>query len=208
MRRTKAEAEETRQNILLAAERVFFEKGVANSSLEDVAAAAGVTRGAIYWHFASKTDLFLELYRSVPLPQADMLDFDELASSEGDILTCIENAACYWLVLLGGDERRQRIMTILLRTNYTEEFEVVLRAQQELDDYHSRNFGRAFSQACRLGKLDDRWTPETASQAAKWMIKGMCNEWLLFGKRFDLAGEGVKAVRQLFAGFRAPDAPR
>ena len=59
MRRTKAEAEETRQAILAAAERVFFKKGVANSSLDEVAAAAGVTRGAIYWHFSSKTDLFI-----------------------------------------------------------------------------------------------------------------------------------------------------
>lgn len=202
MRRTKAEAEETRQSILLAAERVFFEKGVANTSLEDVAAAAGVTRGAIYWHFAHKTDLFLELYRSVPLPQADMLDFDELASSEGDILTCLENAACGWLALLTCDERRQRIMTILLRTNYTEEFEVVLQAQQELDDFHNRNFERAFNQAYRRGKLDSRWTPDTATHAAKWMIKGMCSEWLLFGKRFDLAGDGVDAVRQLFASFK------
>ncbi len=68
MRRTKAEAEETRQAILAAAERVFFKKGVANSSLDEVAAAAGVTRGAIYWHFASKTDLFIGLYQSVALP--------------------------------------------------------------------------------------------------------------------------------------------
>ena len=53
MRRTKAEAEETRNSILRAAERVFFEKGVSNASLDDVAKAAGVTRGAIYWHFSN-----------------------------------------------------------------------------------------------------------------------------------------------------------
>ena len=39
MRRTKAEAKETRQQILLAAERVFYEKGVAHASMEDVARA-------------------------------------------------------------------------------------------------------------------------------------------------------------------------
>ena len=61
MSRTKAEAEETRNSILSAAERVFFEKGVSTASLDDVAKAAGVTRGAIYWHFSNKTDLFLEL---------------------------------------------------------------------------------------------------------------------------------------------------
>ena len=62
MRRTKAEAEETRQNIILAAERVFYEKGVANSSLEDVAAVAGVTRGATrcfgHWLRSSSVQAF------------------------------------------------------------------------------------------------------------------------------------------------------
>ena len=49
MRRTKAEAAETRCSILVAAEKLFFEKGVATSTLDEIATAAGVTRGAIYW---------------------------------------------------------------------------------------------------------------------------------------------------------------
>jgi len=73
MRRTKAEAKETRQQILLAAERVFYEKGVAHASMEDVARAAGVTRGAIYWHFANRADLVLELYNSLPMPQEELI---------------------------------------------------------------------------------------------------------------------------------------
>jgi len=44
MRRTKAEAAETRCAVLTAAEQLFFEKGVANSTLDEIAAAAGVTR--------------------------------------------------------------------------------------------------------------------------------------------------------------------
>ena len=62
VRRTKEEAQETRNSILDAAERVFFEKGVSRTSLADIAQAAGVTRGAIYWHFAHKSDL---VYRNV-----------------------------------------------------------------------------------------------------------------------------------------------
>ena len=51
MRRTKEQAEQTRVAILEAAERLFLEKGVAQCSLEQIARAAGVTRGAVYWHF-------------------------------------------------------------------------------------------------------------------------------------------------------------
>ena len=45
MRRTKAEAQETRQAIIEAAEQVFFERGVARTTLEDVARAAGEAEG-------------------------------------------------------------------------------------------------------------------------------------------------------------------
>ena len=60
-RQTKAQAEQTREAILDAAEKVFYERGVARSTLEEVARVAGVTRGAIYWHFRDKLDLFLTL---------------------------------------------------------------------------------------------------------------------------------------------------
>jgi putative PEP-CTERM system TPR-repeat lipoprotein len=57
-RRTKEEAQETRNRILDFAEHVFNEKGVSRTSLDDLARAAGVTRGAIYWHFRNKAELF------------------------------------------------------------------------------------------------------------------------------------------------------
>jgi TetR/AcrR family acrAB operon transcriptional repressor len=57
-RRTKEEALETREQVLDAAELVFRERGVGHASLAEVADAAGVTRGAIYHHFASKAELF------------------------------------------------------------------------------------------------------------------------------------------------------
>src|SRR5574339_1110092 len=74
VRRTKEEAQETRSRILDAAERVFHEKGVAHASLEDIAAAAEVTRGAIYWHFKDKAELFDAMMQRVVLPAEDMLE--------------------------------------------------------------------------------------------------------------------------------------
>ncbi|UXT44500.1 TetR family transcriptional regulator [Agrobacterium tumefaciens] len=202
MRRTKAEAEETRQAILAAAERVFFKKGVANSSLDEVAAAAGVTRGAIYWHFSSKSDLFIGLYESVALPESDLLDFGDPDLKGEALLAKIEDAACNWLSLLSKDEQRQRIMTISLRTNYSDEFAPVLRAQEELDRYHKRLLEEAFERAQAEGAFNDNWTAESALGALYWLLKGMCSDWLLFGKRFDLANEGAEAVHRLMKAFR------
>ena len=57
-RRTKEDAAATRQQILDSAERVFAAKGVAHSTMADIAADAGVSRGAVYWHFDSKNAVF------------------------------------------------------------------------------------------------------------------------------------------------------
>lgn len=53
MRKTKSEAEKTRQHLLDAALEVFWRKGVTSASLQEIAEEAGVTRGALYWHFAN-----------------------------------------------------------------------------------------------------------------------------------------------------------
>lgn len=62
-RRTKKDAVETRDKILLSALDVLYERGYSNTKLVDVAERLGLTKGAVYWHFESKLDLFLTLIR-------------------------------------------------------------------------------------------------------------------------------------------------
>lgn len=72
-RKTKEEAEKTRQTLLASAFKVFNEKGYAKTTLQDIAEDAGVTRGAVYWHFKNKTDLFEKLFDFAFLPVRDLL---------------------------------------------------------------------------------------------------------------------------------------
>ena len=74
MRRTKEDAELTRQNLLAAAENVFSKKGFAATRLSDIAQEAHVTRGAIYHHFGNKMELFLALHKERVDPYFKMLD--------------------------------------------------------------------------------------------------------------------------------------
>ena len=67
-RRTKADAQTTRNNLLDAAEQLFQSRGVSHTSLNDIATAAGTTRGAIYWHFKDKADLFNAMMERVTMP--------------------------------------------------------------------------------------------------------------------------------------------
>lgn len=54
----------TRQNLLEAAERVFAERGFKNATLDQVAEAAGLTKGAVYSNFSSKDELFIALFEA------------------------------------------------------------------------------------------------------------------------------------------------
>lgn len=63
MRRTKAEADKTRQALISSAWRIFSLKGYAETRLSDIAKEAGVTRGAIYWHFGNKENLLISLFK-------------------------------------------------------------------------------------------------------------------------------------------------
>lgn len=61
-KRTKAEALKTRQELIETAIAQFAQHGVSKTTLNDIADAANVTRGAIYWHFENKTQLFNEMW--------------------------------------------------------------------------------------------------------------------------------------------------
>jgi AcrR family transcriptional regulator len=66
---TRAESKQrTRQRLLAQAQRLFRERGYAATSLEQIAEAAEVTKGAIYGHFTSKEDLMLSVLEAVPVP--------------------------------------------------------------------------------------------------------------------------------------------
>ena len=82
-RRTKEDAIATRNGLIDAAELVFREKGVSRASLSDIAQAAGATRGAIYWHFKDKVDLFGAMMDRVTLPlEQGFASFEDSACTD------------------------------------------------------------------------------------------------------------------------------
>lgn len=77
-RKTKEEAERTYHSLLDAAATLFIRQGVAKTTLAEIAKEAGLTRGAIYWHFDNKDAVIQALWER----NADKLDksFRELVA--------------------------------------------------------------------------------------------------------------------------------
>ena len=61
-KKTKHDSENTRQLLLDAAAALFIHQGIAKTTLSDIAAQAGLTRGAVYWHFSNKEDIIRLLW--------------------------------------------------------------------------------------------------------------------------------------------------
>ena len=61
----KIRGAKTRDELLAAGIKVFAERGYHRARLEDIAAAAGTTRGALYWHFADKQDFLIALLERI-----------------------------------------------------------------------------------------------------------------------------------------------
>ncbi len=62
-RRTKEEAEQTRQAILDSALNLFYEKGFSRTTFDEIARRINLTKGAVYWHFRNKADLLAEIIK-------------------------------------------------------------------------------------------------------------------------------------------------
>lgn len=127
-RKTKENAELTRQRLIEAARQVFLTRGVSRSTMEHIATQAGVTRGAIYWHFSNKIDLFQAMREQVFLPLIDRMDDTLLIEGSEDPLTCIENFLCGTIqVLIDSIETRQIYEIMMIKCEYVDEFATVLQ---------------------------------------------------------------------------------
>src|SRR3954452_5585753 len=88
-RRTRAareEGREAREELLAAALRVFADRGYKEAGVEEIARAAGYSKGALYWHFSGKEDLLLALLEErIDAPMREMVALLESAPPEIDM---------------------------------------------------------------------------------------------------------------------------
>jgi AcrR family transcriptional regulator len=87
-------SEATRAALVTAARNLFSQKGFGDTATEDIVAAAGVTRGALYHHFRDKTDLFRAVYEDIEFEMKDRL---EGAMDKGDIIEAIASGISAYL---------------------------------------------------------------------------------------------------------------
>lgn len=199
MRRSKADAEQTRTDILDAAEQLFFTQGIAATSLEKIARTAGVTRGAFYWHFKDKTDLMLALRERYRLPQEDLIAAAAV-NGHTDPLGLLESTGIEVLAVFEAQESRQRIFMITSK-------EVPMREGPSwVEQCNAEMFTLLSSlmvQARDNGTLCRDLSPKEAAVMLMVFMNGLLSEWLRSGKAFRLTEVGPKLFRKQMTLLRA-----
>ncbi len=209
-RRTKEEAQETRGRILDAAEEVFHARGVAHSSLAEIAEAAGVTRGAIYWHFKDKADVFEAMMDRVTLPLEDILAAagDGVA---GDPLALLKLCTTDVLLRTARDKHLQRVFDIAYhKCEYVGDAANVRERHIASQQDCLRQIEKGFKACAVAGALPADLNAKEAALGALSLVSGLIANWVLDPKSFSLERHAASLVDTYFRGLAtsAPPAAR
>ena len=159
VRKTKEDAEKTRRDIIEAARTVFHRCGVSRSTLEKIAKEAGVTRGAVYWHFRDKAELFFAMREDVFRPMVERTDSILFSETYSNPLDAIEASLKEFFRVLDDCSVVREVFEIMIsRCEYVDEFasvqEEVGRPAQEFLEKIERIYRRAADKGMLQDGLD------------------------------------------------------
>ncbi|MBS0320609.1 MAG: TetR family transcriptional regulator [Proteobacteria bacterium] len=203
-RKTREEAAETREALLDAAEQVFRAKGVAHATLADVAHAAGLTRGAVYWHFRDKAALFEAMCDRATLPMETMFDARRPAADVEDPLGVLRDNGVRVLLHLASDARMQAVFDVVFhKCEFTDDLAAVSERHQQEDDTCQQQVIALLERAVVVGDLPADTDTALAADAMKAFMLGIMHEWVREPDAARLAATAPAMMAMFIAGLKA-----
>ncbi|MDY0261650.1 TetR family transcriptional regulator [Syntrophotalea acetylenica] len=200
-RKTREESEQTRQDILNVALDLFHARGYARTTLEQIARGAGVTRGAIYWHFKDKVDLFLGLKEDVERSTETRLE-DLLLRTVNELSDMRDNLLRLFRCLENDERSRKYFELIFFRAEYTEELQPIMDQfrlkLQRLEQKDAEDFAR-LQQA---GIIAARHDGAQIALALRCLVLGLLHTWLINVDEFQIVRKGGELIEQYLESLR------
>lgn len=198
MRKKKEDAEKTREKILDAAIRVFSDKGFQLTSLEEIAKAADVTRGAIYWHFKNKAGIFDALHESFHAPLIATIAAD-LVKDHPNPLIQLRELCTNLLLNLENDTRQQQVLNLfLVRCDYSGELAFYKQKHAALKADTTKLFSQYLKKAKEKGLLDKDLNPDLLTIALDCYLMGIVIEYLKYPDALNLKDSGAALIQFFF----------
>lgn len=201
MKRTKEEAAVTRTTVLKAALSVFSAKGYAAATLDDVASAAKVTRGAIYWHFKSKADLYNTLTGELSARGANLVQ--QAVAEGGTFLEILRRVFVRQCVLIEDDKEARAVMELaLFKTGLNPELQTGRKKQLEMGASLLEGITQTMEQGIALGVLRSDLDPADMARAFIAFENGVIQLWLTLPKSFSLKSSAESFADILIKGLQ------
>jgi TetR/AcrR family acrAB operon transcriptional repressor len=201
MRKTKEEAAVTRATLLRTALSVFSAKGYAAATLEDVAKAAKVTRGAIYWHFKSKADLYNTLVQEFSA-RGDLV-VQQALSEGGTLVEILRRIFIRICALIEEDQEVRAVMELaLFKTGLAPELQTGRKKQVQAGNALLAGIAQAMQQGIAQGVFRDDIDPTDMARAFIAFQNGAIQLWLLSPKSFSLRQNAESFVEILISGLQ------
>jgi len=177
MKKTKEEAALTRRVLIDAALKVFSHQGYAQATLEEVAKEAGVTRGAIYWHFSNKFEIFYavlqELYKRAGERVMKIIDSDQRPVSK------LRQLMREFLLIISNEEEFGIIEEVqLFKTRKGEEFSRLYNDHVENVKVMRELLTSIVREGIVVGEFDNSLDPGIIIVALLSYIAGIKSAWL------------------------------
>ncbi|WP_417519171.1 TetR family transcriptional regulator [Marinobacter sp.] len=198
MRRTKEDAEKTRQTVLEAALKLFSRDGYSLTTLSRIAKEAGCSRGPIYWHFENKDDLYEAVlsYSQEPL-EALVAECSEMLDAP---IEAMNRFIEQWLGLLANNRQYRQSFEILLnKTELTEAMTRTLKRERALTQSIIGLFQVLVERAAEKGLITTQENPKELGLLSYTYLMGITQTWLFSPKLFSLKKEMPFFQRQFWA---------
>jgi len=185
MRRTKEDAEKTRQTVLEAALTLFSRDGYSLTTLSRIAKEAGCSRGPIYWHFQTKDDLYEAVLAFSQEPLETLVAECEAMADRP--IDAMDHFIERWLALLANDRKYRQSFEILLnKTELTDAMSRTLKRERRLTRSVVALFSRLVDQAQAQDAISNRASADQLGLLGYTYLMGITQTWLFAPRLFSL----------------------
>lgn len=196
-RKTKEDAEITRQRIITAAREVFAKRGVSHTTMEQIATHAQVTRGAVYWHFANKIELFHAMRDQAMRPFIEHIDAAILDPQSEDPLACIEKIFFNTIKTLEQDaSTRQTYEIMMAKCEYVDEFNDVLQQLLICCQGFVAKTQLLYEKAKQKGQIHPDLNPAALAMDTHMFFSGVIHMWIKDNSNLGYRSQAYDLIRQ------------
>ncbi|HKM95877.1 MAG TPA: TetR family transcriptional regulator [Buttiauxella sp.] len=195
-RKTKIEALKTRQHLIDVAITLFAKNGVSTTTLSDIADAAGLTRGAIYWHFDSKISLFNEIWNIQPYIPQDIRRKIK-SQNQNDELALLREVMIETLRFISTDRRQHELLQILYHSC---EFNGEMYTEQEIRErywFNRERVKKSLRSCISKGQIPANTNVELMITIMHGYFSGIIKNWLLQPENLNLYEQAPDVVDNL-----------